>query len=60
MTGRERRLLLGRLRGRTQAELAREERVSQPAVSQALRRSGAAAVLLAEAELRQGSRGETP
>lgn len=60
MTGRERRLLLGRLRGRTQAELAREERVSQPAVSQALRRSGAAAVLLAEAELRQGTRGETP
>lgn len=48
MSGRERRLLLGQLQGGTQSELAEQEGISQPAVSQNLRRSGAAAVLAGE------------
>lgn len=48
MSARERRLLLGQLQGGTQSELAEQEGISQPAVSQNLRRSGAAAVLAGE------------
>ena len=56
MKARERRLTAGLLRGRTQTELAREEQITQPAVSQALHRSGGAALvagndLLAKANL---------
>ncbi len=45
MTPRSRRLLLGLLRGDTQTRLAADEGISQSAVSQNLRRSGAFAVL---------------
>lgn len=45
MGARSRRLALGLLRGRTQAELAESEGVSQSAVSQNLRRSGAHALI---------------
>lgn len=44
MADRPRRLLLGALQGRTQAELAAQEGISQSAVSQSLARSGAYAV----------------
>lgn len=43
--GRQRRLVLGLLQGRSQRELAEAEGVSASAVSQSLRRSGALAVL---------------
>lgn len=43
--GRQRRLALGLLQGRTQRELAEAEGISPSAVSQSLRRSGAHAVL---------------
>lgn len=43
--GRQRRLALGVLQGSTRADLARIEGISASAVSQSLRRSGAAAVL---------------
>ena len=45
MSPRERRLVYGRAVGRTQADLASAEGISQSAVSQALARAGAAAVL---------------
>ena len=48
MSDRSRRLLLGLLRGRTQVELADDEAISQSAVSQNLRRSGALAVVAAD------------
>ncbi|MBF0672954.1 MAG: hypothetical protein IR160_10260 [Salinibacterium sp.] len=48
MSARERRLLLGQLLGRTQTQLADDEGITQSAVSQNLRRSGAAAVLAGE------------
>ncbi|MCW4384804.1 SatD family protein [Salinibacterium sp. SYSU T00001] len=48
MSAREKRLLLGQLTGSTQAELAHDEGITQSAVSQNLRRSGAAAVLAGE------------
>ncbi|MET1037942.1 MAG: SatD family protein [Aeromicrobium sp.] len=48
MGDRSRRLLLGLLRGRTQVELADDEGISQSAVSQNLRRSGALTVLSAD------------
>jgi hypothetical protein len=48
MGERSRRLLLGLLRGRTQVELAADEGISQSAVSQNLRRSGALAVTAAD------------
>ena len=48
MTERSRRLMLGLLRGRTQVELADDESISQSAVSQNLRRSGALAVIAAD------------
>lgn len=52
MNDRSRRLLLGLLRGRTQVELAEDEGISQSAVSQNLRRSGALAVVAADEVLR--------
>ncbi|TDN88675.1 SatD family protein [Microbacterium sp. BK668] len=45
MNDRARRLTLGRCLGRTQRDLAQEEGVTQPAVSQALATAGAAAVI---------------
>ncbi|QIG38075.1 hypothetical protein G5T42_00055 [Microbacterium sp. 4R-513] len=45
MNERARRLTLGRCLGRTQRDLARQEAITQPAVSQALASSGAAAVV---------------
>ena len=44
MKARERRLAAGLLEGRTQKELAQEERIAQSAVSQTLHRSGAIAL----------------
>lgn len=52
MRPRSQRLLLGLVLGRTQAELAAEEMISQPAVSQDLAASGAYAVEAAERALR--------
>ncbi|WP_313406316.1 SatD family protein [Aeromicrobium sp.] len=43
--GRQRRLVLGLLQGRTQRQLAESEGISASAVSQSLRRSGALAVI---------------
>lgn len=51
MKPRSRRLLLGLLLDKSQAQLAAEERISQSAVSQNLTASGAWAIHLAEAEL---------
>lgn len=45
MSERSRRLLFGLLSGKSQVEMAQSEAISQSAVSQNLRRSGAAAVL---------------
>jgi hypothetical protein len=45
MNDRSRRLALGILKGQTQVELARTERISQSAVSQNLQRNGALALL---------------
>lgn len=45
MTERERRLAYGRIGGLSQSALAEQEGITQPAVSKALRNSGAAAVL---------------
>ena len=55
MTERTRRLAYGRLRGRTQAELARDEGITQSAVSQALGAAGVAALLEGFAQLRDGA-----
>ena len=44
-TGRQRRLLLGLIDSQTQAEMAQREQISASAVSQAVRRSGALAIL---------------
>ncbi|MGD8194843.1 SatD family protein [Herbiconiux sp. P18] len=52
MSARARRLTLGALSGRLQSELAAEEGISQGAVSQSLRRSGAVSVLTATQSLR--------
>jgi hypothetical protein len=54
MSARERRLLLGQLLGDTQSELAEREQITQSAVSQNLRRSGASAVLAGETLLAGG------
>ncbi len=54
MNARNRRLVLGQLLGQTQGELAQREGISQSAVSQALHRTGGAA-LLAGAELAESS-----
>ena len=51
MKARERRLFAALLTGATQQDAAREERISQAAVSQALHRSGAMALLDADAAL---------
>ncbi len=51
MKTRERRLFAALLMGSTQQDAAREESISQAAVSQALHRSGAMALLDADAEL---------
>jgi SatD family (SatD) len=51
MSERSQRLLLGRLLGRQQAELAIEEGISQSAVSQNLATSGAHSIVAADAEL---------
>lgn len=51
MNPRARRLLLGQLLGATQAELAEREGITQSAVSQNLRRSGAVALLAGQALL---------
>lgn len=56
MNQRARRLLLGLLLGRTQAELAESEGITQGAVSQNLRRSGAYAIVASQARLEDGSR----
>ena len=45
MTERERRLAYGRIGGLSQSALAEQEGITQPAVSKALRSSGAAALL---------------
>jgi hypothetical protein len=55
MQPRARRLLLGQLLERTQAQLAREEGISQSAVSQSLGRSGATALLASEGLLLGGA-----
>jgi predicted transcriptional regulator len=55
MQPRARRLLLGQLLERTQAQLAREEGISQSAVSQSLTRSGATALLASESLLLGGA-----
>lgn len=51
MTARTRRLAYGRCLGRTQRELAAEEGITQPAVSQALASAGAAAIVAGFADL---------
>ena len=56
MGSRSRRNLVGLMRGRTQAELAKREGVSQSAISQDLRASGATAIVAATAELFDGDR----
>jgi SatD family (SatD) len=53
MSQRQRRLLLGLMRGRTQAELAADERITQGAVSQNLRGSGALAIEAAQLRLEE-------
>lgn len=53
MKPRSRRLLLGMILGKSQGELAAEEGVSQPAVSQNLAASGAYAIKAAELELEE-------
>jgi len=55
MKPRSRRLLLGLLLGKSQAELGAEERISQSAVSQNLAASGAWAIDLAEVELQRNT-----
>jgi hypothetical protein len=51
MSQRSRRLLLGLMQGRSQSEMASAEGITQSAVSQSLRRSGAAAVVSSHDEL---------
>lgn len=57
LRARERRLAAHLLEGRTQAEAATAERITQSAVSQALARSGAAELLAVEAALATGADG---
>ena len=54
MTDRARRLAFGTMIGRSQAELANLEGITQSAVSQSLRRSGGASLIAAIEELRTG------
>lgn len=51
MSQRSRRLLLGLMQGRSQSEMASAEGITQSAVSQSLRRSGAASVVSSHDEL---------
>jgi hypothetical protein len=53
MNPRQRRLLLGFLHGKTQAQLADDEGITQPAVSQSLRHSGAFTIEAAHDALRR-------
>ncbi|WP_106211188.1 SatD family protein [Glaciihabitans tibetensis] len=53
MTARARRLTVGTMLGRLQGELAKEEGITQSAVSQALRRSGGGSLSAAIDELRR-------
>jgi hypothetical protein len=53
MKPRSRRLLLGMILGKSQAELAAEEKISQSAVSQNLANSGAYAIWASELELKR-------
>ncbi len=53
MSARERRLVSGRLDGRSQGELAESEGITQPSVSKALRSSGATALLSGLAALEE-------
>ena len=55
MSGRERRLAAGALRGEPQQRLAESEGITQSAVSQNLRRSGAAALIAAHRALEIGA-----
>jgi SatD family (SatD) len=55
MTPRVRRLTLGTMLGKLQAELADAEGITQSAVSQSLRRSGGASLIAAVEELRKGN-----
>ncbi|WP_460723046.1 SatD family protein [Microbacterium aureliae] len=55
MSERSRRLVLGRCLGATQAQLARSEGITQPAVSQALSAAGASAVIAGFAALGRGA-----
>lgn len=57
MSERTRRLTYGRLLGRTQADLARAEGITQSAVSQALASAGAGAILEGFAQLQTGEPG---
>lgn len=57
MRARERRIAGAALLGRSQVEIARAEGVTQSAVSQSLRRSGAAALVAADVELRREAQG---
>ena len=54
MSDRARRLAFGTMIGRSQAELANSEGITQSAVSQSLRRSGGASLIAAVEELRTG------
>ncbi|MBD8043660.1 hypothetical protein H9638_07515 [Arthrobacter sp. Sa2BUA2] len=54
MRPRDRRITAGVLLGVSQTELARREKITQSAVSQSLRRSGASALLAAHQELAKG------
>lgn len=58
MRARERRLAAGALLGRSQSDLARDEKITQPAVSQNLQRSGGAALLAAQQLFDRVSRDE--
>ncbi len=53
MSPRGRRLLLGLLLGRSQSQLAADEGITQPAVSQSLTRSGAFAIEAAQLRLEE-------
>ncbi|UJP10672.1 SatD family protein [Microbacterium sp. KUDC0406] len=52
MSGRERRLTLGRMEGLSQQDLAEQEGVTQPSVSKALRGSGATVLIAGVEQLR--------
>lgn len=53
MSPRQHRLMLGLINGRTQDDLAKQESITQGAISQALRRSGALAIIDSHQRLRE-------